>query len=683
MIRSSRRNGACITLVIVILIAFILAGVASFAIYLNSLPPISQLKGYQPTLVSQVVSADGVVIKTFGAFQSDKVEFNQIPDNLKKAIIATEDKNFYIHKGFDPVALLRSTLSNIVAGHVVQGASTITQQLARILFLSQEKTMDRKFKELIIAYRLEKTIPKNEILTMYLNNVYLGEGAYGVAAAAKVYFNKKAENLNLAESALIAGLPQAPSRYSPYQSLKEAKKRRSEVLDRMVVMNFITPGEAEAAKNAPIKLNKFNRPYSLNKAPYFVDRVLRELSDKLGISEQEVIQGGYKIYTTLNYKYQEAAQNAITANMAKWRLNRPYQQSALVSIDVVSGKILAYVGGKDYVESQYDRVSQAIRQPGSSFKMFVYTTAMERGLNPKTVYNDAPITIGNWSPHNYSNKYRGRIPLYKALAYSSNAIAVRLIMDLGVDDVINTARMLGITTSLSHDPTIALGSNGVKLIELTNAYGVIANGGVKVEPYTIEKIEASDGKIVYEANNAYRRILDSKVASYMTQMLKQVIIQGTGKAANIGRPAAGKTGTTDSYKDAWFIGFTPDIVTGVWIGNDNNIPNHGITGGTAPACMWAQYMKQAESGKPVIDFTYQELIIDDKPQQNLPKTDQEAPTPSNKEINVNNVGAEDNTGDSQENIPPTPQDAEPHENAAPPIPHSQDDNKSLPGNPGF
>ena len=594
----------------VIFFASVLAASMALVLYFNSLPSIAQLSEYEPTLTSQVVSADNVVLKTFGSFKSEKVSINQMPDNLKKAIVAVEDKNFYYHKGFDPLALARSTVSNILAGHVVSGASTITQQLARILFLNQEKTFDRKFKELIIAYRLEKSIPKNQILEMYLNNVYLGEGAYGVEAAAEVYFNKKVEDLNLAECDLIAGLPQAPSVYSPYQSMRLALKRRAKVLKRMTEEGFITAEQAGEANNVQITLSEEVRRTALKKAPYFNDFVMRELKEKAGLTEDEVIQGGYKIYTTLNYDMQKDAEKSLVNGMKEWGLNKPYNQAALISYDTSSGQILAYVGGKDYSESQFDRVSQAIRQPGSSFKPFVYATAMEKGLTPFVKYPDKPITIGNWSPQNYGKKYRGEIPLYKAIAYSSNAVAVRLIQDVGVEDVIRMANRLGITTPIAHDPTIALGSSAVKLIDMSTAYGVFANGGVKVDPYAVERVETNTGNIIYQSNNNYRRIIDVKTVAYMVEMLKQVVKQGTGKASAIGRPSAGKTGTTDSYRDAWFMGFTPDIVTGVWVGNDNNTTNRNLTGGTVPAIIWRNYMKAATKDKPVIDFMYPEILVD-------------------------------------------------------------------------
>ncbi|MEI7473921.1 MAG: PBP1A family penicillin-binding protein [bacterium] len=601
MHKSSQKGNVLVAMVIII--AFLLASMAAAAFYFNSLPPISQLKNYQPTFMSEIVSSDGKVIKTFGALKYKKTTIDEIPVNLKEAIIATEDKNFYHHIGFDPLALVRSTLSNLRAGHVVQGASTITQQLARILFLSTEKTMDRKVKELIIAYRLEKSLPKDKILEMYLNNVYLGEGAYGVASASDIYFNKSAEKLNLAECALIAGLPQAPSVYSPFQNMDLAKQRRHQVLERMVKMNFITEAQAEEANNAPVHLSQNHRPSAINRAPYFADYAMKELRDEIGITEQEIIQGGYKIFTTLDYKAQLEAQKSIRDNLSKWGLTRHSDEASFVSLDSATGKILAYLGGKDYDISQYDRASQSIRQPGSAFKVLVYITAIERGLKPDSLYDDRPLTIGNWSPHNYSHRYRGKIKLSDALAFSSNVVAVRLITDLGVDSVISMARRLGLTTPIATDPTIALGSSGVKNIEMTTAYGVLANGGIRVKPHAIERIETANGQVIYEASNVGERVLSPETVSQVVQMMKGVMKKGTARSANLGRPCAGKTGTTDSYKDAWFIGFTPEVVTGVWVGNDNNAQHHGLTGGTAPAAIWKEYMTSVMANKPVTDFT--------------------------------------------------------------------------------
>ena len=600
-----------VSTVLSVLFAIIFAGIAAFYIYIENLPPISQLASFQPNLVSQFVSSDEVVIKTFTSYKFQKIDIKEIPDNLKKAIIATEDKNFYQHGGYDLVALVRSSLSNLKAGHVVQGASTITQQLARILFLSTEKTYDRKIKEFIISNRLEKTLTKDEILGMYLNNVYLGEGAYGVSAASEIYFNKKVSDLTLPEAALIAGLPQAPSVYTPYKNMDLALKRRSKVLDRMVKMGYITQEEADKANATKININKYHRPYSLNKAPYFVDYAVKELA-KIGLSEDEIVNGGYKVYTTLNFKYQLAANKSLESNLARSGFVSPDDQAALVSYDAATGQILAYIGGKNYRESQYDRASSAVRQPGSAFKMFVYAAALERGYSPEDIVDDTQVKkMGDWAPKNYSNKYRGKIPLSTALAISSNSVAVKLISEIGVRAVADMAQRLGINTPISNDYTIALGSSGVRLSEITTAYGTIANGGMRVKPYAVERVETSSGRVIYQASNNYEQVLDTRTVSGMVQMLRQVIKSGTGKVANISNFVAGKTGTTDDYKDAWFVGFTPEVVTGVWVGNDRNKSHRGLTGGTVPARIWADYMRVVEKSKPSGEFSYPQLDIVD------------------------------------------------------------------------
>lgn len=593
-----------------ILIVFISAAIV-FNFYMSSLKPIKNLERFIPNHVTQIISEDDVIIKTFGVYKNTHVNSQEIPDLLKNAFISIEDKNFYKHEGYDLTALLRSTIVNIQAGRSKQGASTITQQLARILFLSSEKTYTRKIKELILARRIEKTWTKDEILAMYLNNVYLGEGAYGVGAAADVYFNKKLDKLTIAEAALIAGLPQAPSVYSPYQNPKLAIKRRNQVIKRMYANKVISKEERNEALKAPLKLRNDYISYSQNKAPYFSDYVMRELVS-LGFSEDEISQGGYRIYTTLNYEYQQVAQSKLSTDMKAWGLNKTEQQAALFSYETSTGKILAYVGGKDYAKSQYDRASQAVRPPGSAFKVLVYTTAVEQGMSPNMIYDDVPVTIGDWTPNNYGKKYRGKIPAYQALAYSSNVVAAKIIMDAGVSEVIRMSRRMGINTPLENDPTICLGSNGVKLFELTNAYGVLANGGIWIKPYAVEKVVTPTGKVVYSASPSYKRVLSLDTAAKVVEMMKQVVKSGTGRAANIGGEVAGKTGTTDNYRDAWFVGFTPDIVTGVWVGNDNNVPMAGLTGGGLPAKIWADYMRVANNSAKEKTFPFPKVDLNGK-----------------------------------------------------------------------
>ncbi len=594
---------------LIFIVSILLAGLVAFKLYLVSLPPINNLNEFKPNIVTKFYSTDDEVIKTFTAFTFSKVDLENIPQNLTNAIIATEDKNFYKHKGYDTSGLIRSTFANLLAGHVVQGASTITQQLARILFLSNEKTFTRKIKELVVAVRIEKTIPKNKILEMYLNNVYLGSGAYGIEGASQIYFNKHLKDLTLAECALLAGLPQAPSVYSPFNDKELAIKRRNQVLKRMYKTRFITKQEYQKALEEKLHLNPLPEIYTLNKAPYFCDYVMKEL-EKLGFDEVEISQGGYKVITTLDYKAQQKTNESIINTMNSWGLKGDKRQAAVFSFSPIDGRILAYAGGKDYSKSQYDRVTQAIRPPGSAFKPFIYAAAIEKGLGPNDLLDDIPFTAGDWSPKNYHNKYRGKIPAYKALMVSSNVCAARLIQSTGIRSVFQMARVLGISTPLEYDYTIALGSNGVKLFEMTRAYGAFANGGYRVEPYAVERVETSRGQVVYQApKTKISKVMDINTAATLTAMLKTVIKSGTGVAANISKPAAGKTGTTDDYKDACFIGYTPDIVTGVWVGNDDNSKNNNVTGGTVPAIIWKEVMKVATAPYGASDFDYPEIEL--------------------------------------------------------------------------
>lgn len=588
--------------------ACILAAGVAFEVYLTSLPPIKNLDEFKPNIVTQFYSHDGEVIKTFTAYSFKKIDIQDVPEDFIHALIATEDKNFYKHHGYDITGLARSTVQNVLAGHVVQGASTLTQQLARILFLSNERTFDRKIKELVVAARIEKSVSKDKILEMYVNNVYLGSGAYGIEAAAQTYFGKHIGQLKLSELALIAGLPQAPSVYSPFNNMDLAVQRRNQVLTRMYKMKYITKEQYESAKKAKVHLTAMPQFYTTNKAPYFCDYVLKEL-EKLGFDETDISQGGYKVITTLDFDTQDAVNNAILKNLRNYGLTKANQQAAVFSFSPIDGRILAYAGGKDYTKSQFDRV-QAIRPSGSAFKPFVYAAAMEKGILPNDLIQDSPIKIGDWAPKNYAHKYRGQIPVYKALMVSSNVCAVRLIQDVGIRAVVQIARTLGISTPLEYDYTIALGSNGVKLFELTRAYGAFANGGYLVQPFAIERIETSRGKVVYRApKTRISRQLSLKTAAEMTAMLKTVIQRGTGAAANIGVPAAGKTGTTDDYKDASFVGYTPNIVTGVWVGNDDNSDMRSIQGGTVPALIWRDVMKVATKPYGNVDFNYPEIDL--------------------------------------------------------------------------
>lgn len=686
--KNSKKKGGFFSTVKFIFImgcACVLAGVASLQLYLSSLPPINNLEQFKPNIVTKIYSSDGEIIKTFTAYTYEKIELKDIPENFKKALIATEDKNFYRHHGYDMTGLARSTVQNLMAGHVVQGASTITQQLARVLFLNNERTFDRKLKELFIAARIEKTISKDQILEMYMNNVYLGAGAYGVEGAAQIYFDKHLKDCDLAELALIAGLPQAPSVYSPFNNMDLAVKRRNQVLLRMYKMRYITKDEYTKAKDEKVKLAKMPQYYTTNKAPYFCDYVMKEL-EKLGFDETEISQGGYKVVTTLDYKAQKAVNDAIINNLRNYGLTKDNTQAAVFSFSPIDGKIIAYAGGKDYTKSQYDRVTQAVRPPGSSFKPFVYAAAMEKGISPNDMIEDRPVTLGTWSPHNYGNKYRGKIPVYTALMVSSNVCAARMIQEVGVRAVIQTARVLGIETPLEYDYTIALGSNGVKLFEFTRAYGAFANGGFVVQPYSVERVETSRGKVVYKApKTKISHQLSMNTAAEMTAMLKTVMSNGTGRAASIGKPAAGKTGTTDDNKDAYFVGYTPNIVTGVWVGNDDNtVMSKIVQGGTVPALIWRDVMKVATEPYGKAEFNYPEVqlipfaagsnvkIIGGDDNAEKPKEEEEKPvnlddvtavTPADVVKNANKKNAEQPVS-----APVAPKPASPAKPAAAPIP---------------
>lgn len=613
--RSYRKNAfdnnllKLVSSILVLIIGITLAGLLALKLYLISLPPIKNLNSLKPNIVTTFCASDGEVIKTFAAYAYSNVELKEVPETLTKALIATEDKNFYKHKGYDLVGLGRSMVANLLAGHVVQGASTITQQLSRILFLSNERTFTRKIKELQVASQIEKTISKDKILEMYLNNVYLGSGAYGVKGAAKIYFNKNLNQLNLAEMALIAGLPQAPSVYSPYNNIDLAKKRRNQVLLRMYKMKYIDKDTYEKTKKEPIVLSTMPIMYATNKAPYFCDYVMKDLH-KLGFSEDEIVNGGLKVITTLSYNAQIAANEAIIKELNAWGLKQDKNQAAVFSFSPIDGRILVYAGGKDYTKSQYDRVSQSARPSGSAFKPFIYTAAVEKGYSPNDMIDDLPFKAGSWTPKNYGNKYRGPIPMYTALMISSNVCAARLMDSIGVKPVIQLARVMGITTPIPYDYTIALGSHSVKLFEMTRAFGVFANGGYKVEPFAIERVESSRGTVLYEAKKAKTsKVLNLNTAATMTTIMKTVITNGTGRAASIGKPAAGKTGTTDDSKDAYFIGYTPDIVTGVWVGNDDNSKMGNITGGTVPALIWRDVMKVATEPYGNSDFEYPKIDL--------------------------------------------------------------------------
>ncbi len=561
--------------------------------FVSDLPDISGLGNPRKAVGIKVLSAEGDIIGTYGEVRGDYLTFKEVPPSLVAAVVATEDRNFFEHYGVDPFGIARAMMVNLWQGRFVQGGSTITQQLAKNVFLSPERTFKRKFQEMILAFWLERRFSKQEILSIYLNRVYLGAGNFGVDAAARHYFGIPARDLSVAQSAVIAGLLKAPSRYAPSANAELSAKRAHQVLLNMEDAGIISEAEVAAA------LKELKFPSRLTdgeaiSARFFSDWVVDSLAGYLGNVQEDLV-----VETTLKPEYQREAESAVETVMTEEvREKSKASQTALVSMEP-DGAVVAMIGGIDYRKSQYNRAVQAKRQPGSAFKMFVYLTAMEAGYTPDSLLDDKPIQIGKWRPTNYKNEHFGTVTLREAMSRSINTIAVQLGQSVGISRVINTARRLGIKTKLPNAPSLALGAGEVNLLEMTGAYAHLANNGHGVRPYAIREIRRQrDSKILFQQQPPLTIIvLSQKVVTEMNSMLSAVIWGGTGRGAAIGRSAAGKTGTTSDYKDAWFMGYTPQLVTGVWVGNDNNTPMKDVTGGNLPARIWKTYMMAAHKGK--------------------------------------------------------------------------------------
>jgi penicillin-binding protein 1A len=591
------------------LMTILVMGMIAVASYLfnitQNLPSVDKVlrEGINPTKWTQVFASDGTPILSFGKFRHQSVRIDNVSPYFLDALIATEDRRFYTHRGVDPVAVLRAVVSDLTHKKIREGGSTLTQQLARNVFLNNERSMARKVREASLAMKLEESLTKKQILELYVNNTYFGEGAYGIEAASEIYFGKAPNRLTIPEAALLAGLPQAPSAYSPYQNLKGAKRRRNEVLDNLRDVGKITSSQAEMYKQSAIRLNPNGRSLSAsNRAPFFNQYIMARVIRFLNLDEQSFWQSGLKINTTLDLNAQRLAERTlVTQSLAAGRTGAR-QQAALVSLNAQSGAILAYVGGKNYQRSQFDRVSNATRSPGSLFKVFTYTAAIDKGYEPTRVYLDEPIRIGNWQPQNYDRTYHGYMTLARALITSDNVVAVKVIHEIGADNVIRLAQQMGIHSILEPYLGLTLGGSGVRVMEISSAFGVLANQGVRVEPYGISSIIDDSGHEIYREHAIKVNVLNRTTVDTMVRMMESVIARGTGKAADIGRPAAGKTGTSDDYRDAWFVGFTPDVVTGVWVGNDDNTPMPGMTGGSLPARIWRGYMGAYMANRPIKNF---------------------------------------------------------------------------------
>src|SRR5215469_1755909 len=576
--------------ILLLLWAVILGGgvVAYFAL---TLPDTNQLTvaGRRPSVT--ILAADGSMLATFGDLFGQPLTLKEMSPWLPKAVIATEDRRFYSHFGIDPVGLLRAGFTDLRSGHVVQGGSTITQQLAKTVFLSPERNLSRKIREALLALWLERHFTKDQILEIYLNRVYLGAGTYGVDAAAHRYFGKSAAQLSLYESAVIAGLLKAPTRFNPTRDKEATATRTAQVLALMVETGAVSQQQADAAQKSGVELSKVALTHPGIR--YFADWIADQVRDFAGASDHDL-----RVRTTLDMRMQNAAEAAITDALNRNGLKDAVSQGALVAM-TPEGAVRAMVGGRDYNESQFNRATQAQRQPGSAFKPFVYLAGIEAGLRPDDQFVDGPIQIGKWRPHNYTNKYLGAVSLAYALAESINTVAVQVAQRAGIPQVIAVANRLGITSDLAPDASIALGTNEVNLLELVSAYAPFANGGNGVLAYGITEITDTSGRVLYRrSGSGPGQVIPPDEVGLMDGMLAGVIARGTGKAAALPRPVAGKTGTTQDYKDAWFIGFTADLVAGIWLGNDDNTPMNKVTGGSLPASTWHAFMLTATKAVP-------------------------------------------------------------------------------------
>jgi len=560
---------------------------------------------------ARIVSVDGELIANRGVTGGAAMRLEEMSPYIPMAVIAIEDRRFKSHFGIDPLGIARAMIANVTAGRLVQGGSTLTQQLAKNLFLEPRRDIGRKVQEAILSLWLEQKFTKDEILELYLNRVYFGSGAYGVDAAARRYFSKSARDVNLAEAALLAGLLKAPSALSPARNPKGAEERAQVVLSSMRRAGFVTDREVTTALT--MEAGQAKRYWS-GSEHYAADLVMKQLPLIIGELNTDV-----RIDTTIDFDLQKLAGKLIRETILKNGETLAVTQGALVSMDG-TGAIRTIVGGVEYSQSQFNRASEAKRQPGSAFKPIVYLTALEMGLSPETVRVDRPVKIGNWRPENYDKKYRGPVTLSEALSGSLNTIAAQMVSEAGTRNVIATAQKLGIGSKLQSNASIALGTSEVSLLELTAAYAPFANGGYLAEPFIIKRVTTLDGKVLFERNATNApQILQSREIGMMNDMLRRTVEEGTGKAARLeGWQVAGKTGTSQNFRDALFIGYTANLVTGIWYGNDDGAPTKKVTGGNLPAKTFAGFMAKAHKGVPVADL----------PGFYLPQTVEIIPTPS-------------------------------------------------------
>jgi penicillin-binding protein 1A len=570
----------------------IIAAVGSLVFVASTLPPIQSLEVPKRPPTIEIVGIDGRPLVTRGEMSGTDVPIKELPPYLPKAFVAIEDRRFYSHFGVDPVGLTRAALANLLRRHVSQGGSTITQQLAKNLFLTQERTLWRKMQELVLALWLERKLSKTEILELYLNRVYFGSGAYGIEAAAQRYFGKSAGQLKVAEAAMLAGLVKSPSRLAPSRNPNGAERRAQAVLLAMAELGFITETATKSALAQPARAVK---PMGAGSVNYVADWIMDVLDDRVGRVEQDLV-----VETSIDPVLQAAAEKALIDELALKGQRLDVSQGAIVAV-TPEGAVRALVGGKNYAESQYNRAVAAKRQPGSAFKPFVYLTALERGLTPETVREDKPIALKGWKPENYGREYHGAVTLTQALALSLNTVSVRLTLEFGAVAVARTAHRLGIASKLEPNPSLALGTSEVSLVELVSAYAPFANGGNAVVTHVVERVRTHDGKVLFaHAPQNLGRIIDGRYVAMMNAMMRETLVIGTAQKAQLpGWPAAGKTGTSQDFRDAWFVGYTNHLVTGIWLGNDDSSPTKKSTGGGLPVEIWSRVMKTAHQGVPV------------------------------------------------------------------------------------
>ena len=580
--------------------------------FVLSFPNVEDLRFDVPGDTTRVMASGNEIIASIhkDEFRSE-VLFENISPYLRQAVLAAEDARFYEHHGIDPIGIARAVWTNII--HLEfhrQGASTITQQLARTLYLTRQKTFLRKFAEAVLAIQLERTYTKDAIFSLYLNHVYWGHNAYGAEAAAQIYYGKHAKDLTLAEASLMAGIIGAPDLFSPYKNLTFAKNRQIYVLQRMTDLNMITPQLARETEEIPLRFTMSQVNQYKYAAPYFTSVVLAQLEKTVG--HDAVESGGYQVETTVDLKMQRAAEEAVETMVKSEGAKYNFHQAALVAIDPRTGDVKALVGGSNFAVSEYNRAVQSRRQPGSSFKPFVYTAAMEDSVSPGDVLMDRPVTFsvpfsnstpnGKWAPKDFDRKWRGPVTVRYALEHSLNIPAIHLMERVGISHAIDVARRMGITSPLNPGLSLTLGTSELSLLELTSAYTAFATGGIAATPRMIIKVTDPKGAVTLQTQPQTHKAINPKIAAAMVQMMKGVLLRGTGVRGQIGRPSAAKTGTTENFRDAWMVGYVPQLVVGVWVGNDDNQPMQGVAEVAVCPRLWKAFMLRALADLPAEDF---------------------------------------------------------------------------------